>query len=49
MTKADKRSLVTELTEGFEALAASREGQIDLKTHSMEALPAPEIAAPKAL
>lgn len=45
MTKAEKRSLFAELTEGFEALAASREGKITLKTHSMEALPAPEVSA----
>lgn len=40
-----KRSLFAELTEGFDALAAERQGKITLKRHAIEANPAPEVSA----
>ena len=40
-----KRNLFAELTEGFEALAAEREGKITLKQHAVNALPAPDVSA----
>lgn len=45
MSKAEKRNLFDELNEGFEALAASREGKITLRTHEVEDRPAPTISA----
>src|ERR1043165_4329127 len=38
-----KRNLFAELTEGFEALAASRKGKRTLRTHGIEYRPAPKI------
>ena len=38
-----KRDLFAELTEGFEALAASRKGKRTLRTHAIEYKPAPKI------
>ena len=40
-----KRNLFAELVEGFEALEAEREGKVTLKTHAIEAKPAPSISA----
>lgn len=40
-----KRNLFAELTEGFDALAAERQGKITLKQHAIEANPAPEVSA----
>lgn len=40
-----KRNLFTELNEGFEALAASREGKRTLRTHAVDYHPAPNITA----
>ena len=40
---AKKRDLFGELTEGFEALAASRKGKRTLRTHAIEYKPAPKI------
>jgi putative transcriptional regulator len=40
-----KRKLFSEITEGFEALAAGRVGKITLKRHEVEIRPAPEISA----
>ncbi len=40
-----KRNLFAELTEGFEALAAEREGKITLKRHTVESRPAPDVSA----
>lgn len=43
-TKA-KRNLFAELNEGFDALAAEREGKRTLRTHVVEYKPAPEVTA----
>lgn len=40
-----KRNLFAELTEGFAALAAEREGKITLKRHTVESRPAPDVSA----
>ena len=40
-----KRNLFAELTEGFEALTAEREGKMTLKSHSVPVNPAPEVSA----
>lgn len=40
-----KRNLFAELTEGFEALTAEREGKITLKSHSVAVNPAPNVSA----
>lgn len=40
-----KRTLFAELSEGFEALAAEREGKITLRKHVVEMAPAPQITA----
>ena len=34
-----KRNLFTELTEGFDALAQSRQGKVTLRTHVAESVP----------
>jgi len=39
-----KRNLFAELTEGFDALAASRKGKRTLRTHAIEYRPAPKIS-----
>lgn len=38
-----KRNLFAELAEGFEALAEERSGKRTLRTHAVEARPAPEV------
>lgn len=40
-----KRNIFAELVEGFEALAAEREGKITLRTHSIERKAAPKVTA----
>ena len=40
-----KRNIFAELTEGFDALAAEREGKVTLRTHSIARQPAPEVTA----
>lgn len=40
-----KRNLFAELTEGFDALAAEREGKMTLRSHAIERQPAPEVTA----
>jgi putative transcriptional regulator len=40
-----KRNLFAELTEGFEALSEERAGKRTLRTHVVEAKPAPEVTA----
>ena len=40
-----KRNLFAELVEGFEALEAEREGKVTLRTHKVEARPAPRVTA----
>lgn len=40
-----KRNLFKELTEGFDALAARREGKRTLRTHTVKAKPAPKVSA----
>ncbi len=40
-----KRNLYAELAEGFEALAEERVGKRTLRTHVVEAKPAPEVTA----
>lgn len=44
-TVKQKRNLFAELTEGFDALAAEREGKITLKRHAVEPQPSPVMAA----
>ena len=44
-----KRNLFTELTEGFDALAEERAGKRTLRTHVVEAKPAPEVTAEELL
>jgi putative transcriptional regulator len=40
-----KRNVFSELTEGFEALKAQREGKLTLRTHAVERKPAPVVTA----
>ncbi|OGA37520.1 MAG: transcriptional regulator [Betaproteobacteria bacterium RIFCSPLOWO2_12_FULL_62_13] len=40
-----KRNIFAELTEGFEALAAEREGKITLRTHVVDRKAAPTVTA----
>ena len=40
-----KRNVFAELTEGFEALKAEREGKITLRTHNVERKSAPMVTA----
>jgi putative transcriptional regulator len=40
-----KRNLFAELTEGFDALKAEREGKRTLRTHAVERKPAPAVNA----
>jgi putative transcriptional regulator len=40
-----RRRLFAELVEGFEALAAEREGKITLNRHTLAAKPAPTVTA----
>ena len=40
-----RRRLFAELVEGFEALAAEREGKITLNRHTLTAKPAPTVTA----
>lgn len=39
------RSMYSEITEGFEALAEERTGKRTLRTHDVEVKPAPEVTA----
>ena len=43
--KAKKRNLFEELNEGFDALAAQREGKLTLRSHRVEGRPAPKLTA----
>lgn len=40
-----KRNLFAELTEGFDALQAERQGKVTLKQHTVEINPAPVVTA----
>lgn len=40
-----KRNLFAEIAEGFDALTEARAGKRTLRTHEVEAQPAPEVAA----
>lgn len=40
-----RRNLFAELTEGFDALQAEREGKRTLRTHAVERKPAPPVTA----
>lgn len=40
-----KRNVFAELTEGFEALAAERQGKITLRTHAVEKKAVPKVTA----
>ncbi len=40
-----KRRLFAELVEGFDALAAQRDGKRTLRTHAIKAKPAPRVSA----
>ena len=42
-TRAAKRDLFAELSEGMTALAEARQGKRTLRTHAMEFRPAPEV------
>lgn len=44
-SKVVKRKLFDEIAEGFEALAAQRQGKRTLRTHSVELKPAPDVQA----
>lgn len=44
-----KRNLFAEIAEGFDALAEARAGKRTLRTHEVEALPAPEVTAAELL
>lgn len=44
-----KRNLFAEIAEGFDALAEERAGKRTLRTHEVEALPAPEVTAAELL
>ena len=41
----NKRNLFDELTEGFNALKAQREGKPTLRTHAVDPMPAAEVSA----
>ena len=41
----NKRNLFDELTEGFNALKAQREGKATLRTHAVDPMPAAEVSA----
>ena len=43
--KVVKRKLFDEIAEGFEALAAQRQGKRTLRTHALESKPAPIVEA----
>lgn len=43
--KKQKRDIFAELNEGFDALAAQREGKLTLRTATLEDKPAPSITA----
>ena len=43
--KGAKRNVFSELTEGFDALKAEREGKITLRTHAIKRKPAPDVTA----
>src|SRR3990172_3087210 len=43
--KGMKRNVFSELTEGFDALKAKREGKITLRTHAVKRKPAPAVTA----
>lgn len=40
-----KRNVFLEITEGFDALKAQREGKTTLRTHTLTSLPAPDVTA----
>ena len=40
-----KRNIFAEISEGFDALAAERQGKITLRRHAVETHPAPEVTA----
>ncbi|RKQ61212.1 putative transcriptional regulator [Vogesella indigofera] len=40
-----KRNIFAELTEGFDALAAEREGKLTLRSHTVKRQPAPQVTA----
>jgi putative transcriptional regulator len=44
-----KRNLFSELTEGFDALKAQREGKVTLRAYAVEAKVAPQISAKEVL
>lgn len=44
-TAKQKRNLFAELTEGFDALVAEREGKITLRRHPVESRPSPALDA----
>ena len=44
-----KRNLFAELAEGFDALAEERAGKRTLRSHVVEAKPAPEVSADELL
>ena len=44
-----KRNLFAEIAEGFDALADERVGKRTLRTHELEAMPAPEVTADELL
>jgi len=44
-----KRNLFAELAEGFDALAEERAGKRTLRTHEVQAMPAPEVTAEELL
>ena len=45
----NKRNLFAEIAEGFDALADEHAGKRTLRTHEVEAMPAPEITAAELL
>lgn len=44
-----KRKLFSEIAEGFDALAEARAGKQTLRTHAIQAVPAPEVSAAELL
>lgn len=40
-----KRNIFAELVEGFDALAAEREGKLTLRNHTVKRQPAPQVTA----
>ncbi len=42
-----KRSLFAELSEGFQALTAEREGKVTLRKHAIDSPPAPQVTTEK--